>query len=410
MDEQQVLRSAVDEERLQRRLDEFAEIGATDDGGVTRLAYSDTETEAFDHLRAMLPDYLDVWTDSIGNLYASSDPTADQTTLVGSHLDSVFNGGRLDGVLGVVVALEAIQTLEATESEPTRTPTLAVFRGEESVRFNQHTIGSRGALGLLTAADFSHTDQNDIPLWFAMQNQGFQPHDLSEPTLDLDRVDRFFETHIEQGRVLDNANQHLGIVTSIRAPVRFEVTVTGDYDHSGATPMHLRRDALAAASACITAINETASEGDNVVGTVGDITAHDGAINKVCGWVTFPIDIRSHELEPRDRVEEQILAELDRIATEFEVDIEASEVDRSDPVTLSDQPVNELETAAAALNIDTRRIPSGGGHDAMNFQLAGIPTGMLFVPSIDGISHSPKEDTNPESVPLAAAVTAQALR
>lgn len=410
MDEQQVLRSAVDEERLQRRLEEFAEIGATEDGGVTRLAYTDTETEAFDHLRSMLPDDLEVWTDSIGNLYASTDPSAEQTTLVGSHLDSVFNGGHLDGVLGVVVALEAIQTLAETDSEPTRTPTLAVFRGEESVRFNQHTIGSRGALGLLTAADFSHTDQNDIPLWLAMQNQGFQPHDLSEPTLNLDRVDRFFETHIEQGRVLDNANEHLGIVTSIRAPVRFEVTVIGDYDHSGATPMHLRRDALAAGSACITAINERASDVDNVVGTVGDITAHDGAINKVCGRVTFPIDIRSHELDPRDLVEEQILSELDRIATEFEVDITVDEVDRSAPVTLSDHAVTELETAAAALNIDSRRIPSGGGHDAMNFQLAGIPTGMLFVPSIDGISHSPKEETNPESIPLAAAVTAQALR
>lgn len=406
---EQELRSAVNEERLQRRLDEFAEIGSTEDGGVTRLAYSDTETEAFDHLRSILPDYFDVWTDSIGNLYASTDPDAPVTTLVGSHLDSVFNGGRLDGVLGVLVALEAIQTLRESAREPERTPTLVVFRGEESVRFNQHTIGSRGALGMLTAEDFSHTDQNDIPLWLAMQNQGFRPHDLSEPTLDLDRVTRFFETHIEQGRVLDTANEQLGIVTSVRAPVRYGVTVEGDYDHSGATPMNLRRDALAAASACITSINEVACEVDNVVGTVGDITAHDGAINKVCGRVTFPIDIRSHELEPRDRVEETILDRLDTVATEYEVDIAVDELDRSSPVRLSENAINELETASSTLNIETRRIPSGGGHDAMNFQQAGIPTGMLFVPSVNGISHSPKEATHPESIPLAVAVTAQTL-
>ncbi len=409
MDEQEVLRAAVDEERLQRRLDEFAEIGATDDGGVTRLAYTDTETEAFDYLRSLLPDYLDVKTDAIGNLYASTDLDADERTLVGSHLDSVFNGGSLDGVLGVLVALEAILALRETGTDPSQTPTLVVFRGEESVRFNQHTIGSRGALGMLTASDFSHTDQNDIPLWLAMQNQGFQPRDLSEPTIDLDRVTRYFETHIEQGRVLDTADVPLGVVTSIRAPVRFEVTVTGEYDHSGATPMHLRRDALAAASACITAVNETATDVDNVVGTVGDITAHDGAINKVCGRVTFPIDIRSHELAPRDNAEEQIHSRLEDIASEFKVDMSIEEVDRSDPVTLSQEAVTELESAAETLNIDSHRLPSGGGHDAMNFQQAGIPTGMLFVPSVDGISHSPKEATHPESIPQAAAVTAKTL-
>jgi len=282
MNEDELL-AAVDEERLQRRLDEFSDIGRTDDGGVTRLAYSEAETEAFDHLGSELPDYLDIRTDSIGNLYASADHDAPETAMVGSHLDSVFNGGRLDGVLGVVVALEAIQVLTETDRDPERVPTLAVFRGEESARFNQHTIGSRGALGILKAEDFSHTDQNDIPLWLAMQHRGFQPKDLSEPTLDLDRIDRFFETHIEQGRVLDAAGQPLGVVTSIRAPVRYEVTVEGDYDHSGATPMDLRRDALAAAGDCITGVEDAARAVDGVVGTVGDISAHGGAINKVCG-------------------------------------------------------------------------------------------------------------------------------
>lgn len=399
----------VDEERLQRRLDGFADIGRTDDDGVTRLAYSDEETAAFDYLRSELPSFLDVRIDSIGNLFASDDHNADETVLVGSHLDSVFDGGRLDGVLGVVVALEAIEVLAETGRDPDRSLTLAVFRGEESARFNQHTIGSRGALGMLTVGDLSHTDQNDVPLWLAMQRQGFQPEDLSEPTIDLNRVARFFETHIEQGRVLDASNQPLGVVTSIRAPVRYEVTVEGDYDHSGATPMDLRRDALTAAGECITAVESVAKAVDNVVATVGDITAHQGAINKVCGRVTFPLDIRSHELPPRDSVETDVLDRFGAIASERSVDIDTAELDRSSPVDLSKKAVDELDTAAANVGIDARSLPSGGGHDAMNFQHADVPTGMLFVPSIDGVSHSPTEATNPDSVPLAAAVTAHAL-
>lgn len=400
---------AVDEERLQRRLDAFADIGRTDDGGVTRLAYSDEETAAFDYLQSELPSFLDVRIDSIGNLFASDDHNADETVLVGSHLDSVFDGGRLDGVLGVVVALEAIEVLAETGRDPSRSLTLAVFRGEESARFNHHTIGSRGALGMLTVGDLSHTDQNDVPLWLAMQRQGFQPEDLSEPTIDLNRVARFFETHIEQGRVLDASNQPLGVVTSIRAPVRYEVTVEGDYDHSGATPMDLRRDALTAAGECITAVESVAKAVDNVVATVGDITAHQGAINKVCGRVTFPLDIRSHELTPRDSVETDVLDRFDTIASERSVDIDTAELDRSSPVDLSEKAVGELDSAAANVGIGARSLPSGGGHDAMNFQHAGVPTGMLFVPSIDGVSHSPTEATNPDSIPLAAAVTAHAL-
>jgi hydantoinase/carbamoylase family amidase len=404
------LLEAVDGERMRRRLDAFAEVGRTDDGGVTRLAYSTAEDDAFDLLCSELPDPLDVRTDPIGNLYASADHDAESTALVGSHLDSVFNGGRLDGVLGVVVALEAIEALAEAGHTPERPPTLAVFRGEESARFGQHTIGSRGALGMLTVDDFSRTDQNDVPLWLAMQRRGFRPRDLSTPTLDLDRVDRFFETHIEQGRVLDAADRPLGVVTSIRAPVRYEVTVEGAYDHSGATPMDLRADALAAAGECITAVESAARGVDGVVGTVGDVTAHDGAINKVCGRVTFPVDVRSHELAPRDRVESDVLERFEAVAAERGVDVSPVEIDRSSPVGLDEAAVGELDAAADGVGVDARRMPSGGGHDAMNFQHAGVPTGMLFVPSVDGVSHSPAEETDPESVPLAAAVTARALR
>lgn len=401
--------SAVDLERITRRLDELVEIGSTSDGGVTRLAYSEAETRAFDYVRSELPAEYDVRTDSIGNLYGSLDHDADRTTLVGSHLDSVFNGGRLDGALGVVVAMEALEVISETDVRPEHPPTLAVFRGEESARFGQHTIGSRGALGMLTVDDFSHTDQNDVPLWLAMQREGLRPSDLSEPTIDLARVERFFEVHIEQGRVLDEADETLGIVTSVRAPVRYEATVVGSYDHSGATPMALRNDALAAAGEMIVAVEDAAAGREDVVATVGDVTARDGAINKVCGEVTFPVDIRSQEVAPRDAVESAVVERFADIADRRDVTVSTEELDRSTPVSLSPAAIETLDAAVAALDVPYRKLPSGGGHDAMNFQKADVPTGMLFVPSVDGISHSPREETPPESMEAAATALVRAI-
>ena len=398
----------IDSERIERRLDDLMEIGRTDAGGVTRLAYTDVESETFEYVCSELADDFERWTDAIGNLYVSAAPDAPTTTYVGSHLDSVFNGGRLDGALGVVVAMEALEITAELDSPVDPPPTLAVFRGEESARFGVHTIGSRGALGLLTVDDFSRTDQNDVPLWLAMQRQGLQPSDLSEPTIDVTRVHRFFETHIEQGRVLDEADETLGVVTSVRAPVRYEVTVEGAPDHSGATPMDLRNDALVAVGEMITAVERVARGVDGAVATVGDVTAHDGAINKVCGRVTFPLDIRSEIVSARDAVEEEILQRIEEIADDRGVEASTEELDRSAPVALSDRAVEELDTAVRALEVPYRRLPSGGGHDAMNFQKSDVPTGMLFVPSVDGISHSPAEETNDESIAAAAAALIRA--
>lgn len=402
----------IDLDRITRRLDDLWNIGRTDGDGITRLAYSDAENEAFAYLREELPADYTVREDSIGNLFASRQPDVDRSVYLGSHLDSVYNGGRLDGTLGVIAALEAIETVHASERTPTYPPTLTVFRGEESARFGQHTIGSRGALGMLTVEAFSATDENDVPLWLAMQRAGFQPSNLSEPTIDLDRVRAFLELHIEQGRVLDAADDHVGVVTSIRAPVRYRATVTGADDHSGATPMGLRQDALAAAGEMIARIesiaDDAAVDGD-FVATVGDITAVEGAINKVCGEVTFPIDIRSNNEAYRDTIEEELLDALTTIADRRDIDLDLSLIDRSEPVELDASIIETLDAAATTTGTPFQQLPSGGGHDAMNFQLAGVPTGMLFVPSVDGISHNPREETPEVAIRDATATLANAL-
>lgn len=391
----------VDIDRIDARLDELWEIGRTASGGVTRLAYTEEETAAIDYVVNELPSDYEVTVDSIGNVFATRSPNDPNQLYVGSHLDTVVNGGRLDGTLGVITALEAIEAVNASSHDPHHAPTLAIFRGEESSRFGQHTIGSRGALGLLTVEDFAAVDQSDIPLWQAMQQVGLQPTALDEPTLDLGSIAGFMESHIEQGRVLIEHDALIGIVTDIRAPARFRVTVTGEYDHSGATPMALRRDALTGAAAAITVVETVAtdavSEGD-IVATVGDVTAVDGAINKVCGEVTFPIDIRSTDAGFRDEVEAEIFDRIDQLTRQRSIDYTAEEVDRSEPVNLNSDMVATIETAANDVTDASQRLASGGGHDAMNFQLVGIPTGLLFAPSIDGISHNPNEETPREAI------------
>lgn len=396
----------VNLDRIERRLDAIGEIGRTDDGGVTRLAYSNEETEAIRFVCDELDDSFDIWTDQVGNAFASRQPDATDSVFLGSHLDSVHQGGRLDGALGVVVALEAIEAAYRT-GEPAIPPTLTIFRAEESSRFGQWAIGSRGSLGQLTVEDLSATDQSNVPLWKAMQEQGLTPENFSEPTVDIDRITAFLEVHIEQGRVLDENNIPLGVVENIRAPVRHRVTVFGDFDHSGATPMNLRRDAIAGVAEMTSAIEriatEASAEGD-LVATVGEFVPKESAINKVCGEVSFSMDIRSNDRPYREEIESTILDAIRSIAGDRDLELSISEIDRSDPVELDDSITDSLSDLATSLDINHRQLPSGGGHDAMNFQLAGVPTGMLFVPSIDGISHSPREETYSEAIHDAAVV------
>jgi len=407
-----MVRPHIDVGRVNRRLDHLWEIGSTNRGGVTRLAYSEKESEAIDYLCNELDPSFDIRTDKIGNVYATPDSSAEKSLFLGSHLDTVFNGGRLDGTLGLVTALEAIEAVMASDREFGIPPTLAIFRAEESSRFGQHTIGSRGALGMLTAEDLAATDHSDVPLWEAMLQAGFDPQNLSTSILDPTAIEAYLELHIEQGRVLDEADDDIAIVSSIRAPVRYQVTVTGADDHSGATPMDLRQDAIAAAAEMISAIErlgvDASDEGD-IVTTVGDITVPDGAVNKVCGKVSFPIDIRSNDLAHRDEVEERIIDMLTSIACQRNVNLEYDLLDRSEPVIMDDTIIEWLSTITDSLSVPYRIIPSGGGHDAMNFEHANIPAGLIFVPSLDGVSHNPAEETTEEAIVAGTTLLANAL-
>jgi hydantoinase/carbamoylase family amidase len=402
----------IDIDRIERRLEEVWAIGKTDQGGVTRPAYSEKETEAHEYIVNELPDAYETEVDRFGNLYATREPDSDQSLYIGSHLDTVYDGGKFDGAIGVITALEAMEAVYASDQEPAVPPTLTVWRAEEPPRFGKTNFGCRGAMGRLTEDDLDVEDDEGISVREAMERCGFPPTNLTEPSIDLDRMVGFLESHNEQARVLESVGENVGVVTSIRAPVRHRITVTGNYDHSGATPMDLRQDALVGASRMINSIYDIAtdaSEQGDLVATVGDIEAVNGQITAVCGKVTFPIDLRSNDLAYRNKIEQKIHGQLQEIASGLDLSIDIELIDRNKPVELDSKLIELLDDGASELGIEHRLLPSGAGHDSRITQLAGVPTAMLFAPSIDGISHNPDEDTPIEAVEDVTKVFAHAL-
>jgi hydantoinase/carbamoylase family amidase len=369
---------------------------------VTCLAYSRDESTAFDYLREELPEEYSVWTDSFGNLFATRDPDFNRALFVGSHLDTVHQGGRFDGRLGVVVALEAIEAVYESSQSPALPIVLAVFRGEEASRFDVGTIGSRAALGMLSEHHLETTDESGISLREAMERVGCEPQSgLAEPSLEFDRIVGFVETHIEQGPVLAKTGSAVGVVSEIRGPVRHRVTVTGTPGHSGATPMDMRSDAVAGAGKMVAAVQEVATEmsrEEDVVATVGKIHSHQGAINKVCDRVSFTLDVRSTDPAHRARTNRHIEARLNEIATSEGLSIDMVYLDSTQPVSLDPRLTSLLEESAQNVGTSYETLPSGGGHDAMNFAIQEIPAAMLFTPSPNGISHNPAEDTDYDAV------------
>lgn len=392
-----MLDEVINVDRIKRRLDELGEIGKTTEGGVTCLAYSQEENNAFEYIMNEIPDNYSISTDTVGNLFATPDPGANNSVYLGSHMDSVRNGGTLDGKLGVVTALESIQSIDRSEAEPPLTPTLVVFRAEETARFNVGLIGSRSAVGLLTEEQLTAEDESGTSLRDAMQTAGFQPPEIGTPTLDLDRVQGFIELHIEQGPILDSRKIPIGIVNRIRGPLRDKVTVVGRYNHSGATPMDQRKDALAGAAEIVLAVEdvgkEAAKSGDMVT-TVGDMQVPNASANKISGRVQFPIDYRSTDSDYRGRIVNKIRAQMNEIAVTRGLEVNIHRMERIDPVELQPEIVDLLADSAEKSGTDFQRMPSGGGHDVMSFSKVGIPAGLVFTSCKNGLSHNPNEATS----------------
>jgi len=312
--------------------------------------------------------------------------------LFGSHIDSVPNGGNFDGDLGSLSAIEVVRTLNEAGVATRRPLEVVVWANEEGVAFNNGLDGSRAAAGQTGPGDLDMV-WNGIKKSDALRKVGGDPARIAEARLQPGYFHCYLELHIEQGGTLDRAGTPIGVVEGIVAIDRYEAEIRGFANHAGTTPMPERRDALLASSYLTIAVNETVRrEPGRQVGTVGQIAVTPNAPNVVPGRVVETIELRDLAAEKIARLAQEIETRARDIARQTQTEIAIRQIAHHDAALATPAVQASIEAAAAKLGLATRRLPSGAGHDAQMMALLG-PMGMIFVPSVDGISHAPREFT-----------------
>lgn len=378
---------------LQHQIEELGRHGATDDHGVTRTQYDHAWVGARSALARWFAEAgLEVHGDAAGNLFGRLPGTdTDRTILTGSHLDTVINGGKYDGALGIHAGLAALRALRDTHGPPRRSLEVVALCEEENSRFHGNYFGSRAMLGLIAdhEPDTLH-DAAGTSLADAMRGAGLEPSRLPEATrTDLDT---FLELHIEQGTTLHRSQVPVGVVTSIVGLSWLSITVTGRQDHAG-IPMAERHDALRGATRMATAVTDHVhSQVPEAVATIGAWQTLPGATNVVPREVRFTVDLRHPDDTTRYRLVEQITKQCAEIASAQSLEVTVE--------TVWDEPAAPLDSQLRQTLIDTTdtaghrltELPSRAVHDSQLLS-RHLPTAMLFVPSIDGRSHTPEEHT-----------------
>ncbi|AMX82217.1 allantoate amidohydrolase [Geobacillus subterraneus] len=393
-------------ERLWQRLMELGEVGKKPSGGVTRLSFTAEERRAKDFVASYMREAgLSVYEDAAGNLIGrkeGANPDA-PVVLVGSHLDSVYNGGCFDGPLGVLAGVEVVQAMNEHGVVTHHPIEVVAFTDEEGARFRFGTIGSRAMAGMLPQEALERRDAEGISLAEAMKQAGLDPDRLPQAARKPGTVKAYVELHIEQGRVLEEAGLPVGLVTGIAGLIWVKFTIEGKAEHAGATPMSLRRDPMAAAAQIIAIIEEEARRTGTTVGTVGQLHVYPGGINVIPERVEFVLDLRDLKADVRDQVWNAIAARAETIAKERNVRLTTERLQEMPPVLCSDEVKRAAEAACRKLGYLPFWLPSGAGHDGV--QLASIcPIGMIFVRSQDGVSHSPAEWSTKEDCAAGAEV------
>jgi allantoate deiminase len=389
----------IDGERLWRRISDLGEIGKQEGGGVTRLSFTDEERAAKDRVASYMEDSgLSVFEDAAGNLFGRREGRDSDlpAVLIGSHLDSVYNGGNFDGPLGVLAGVEVLQTMEEQGIETEHPVEVVAFTDEEGVRFSFGMIGSRALAGKLTPEDLSsYKDDNGVSIAEAMRAYGLVPEQIGEAARPGGSIKAYVELHIEQGRVLENEDLPAGVVTGIAGPVWLRFSLGGETGHAGATPMNLRHDALAAAAEIMGIVEREAAKTRTSVATVGQLEVEPGGINIIPGIARFSLDLRDIDEGVRDRVEGHILEGAEEACRRRGVRSEIETLQRLAPAPCSDLVRSAAERACEKLGIRPHALPSGAGHDGM--QLTDLcPMGMIFVRSKNGVSHNPDEWSSQE--------------
>ena len=406
---------AADPCRLQSLLDTFAALSEPESGpGVTRLAYSPLEREAHAVFAARLADLgATVWTDAGGNTLAELPGTdaASPAIGTGSHLDSVPNGGRFDGIAGVVAAMETARLVTEHEIVHRHPLRFVVFAAEEGARFGQACTGSRIVAGLTGPDDLPEKrDAEGVSIAEAMSAVALDPALVGEARWKASDWAAFVELHIEQGAVLESEGRRVGVVDAISGSTRLRFDLTGRASHSGGTPMHLRADAAAAAAEIVLLVESVAKQAAaaGTRATVGRIDIAPGSMTTIAGAATLWVDVRGLDRDRQHHAAAEIVDGAAAACARRGVRFTATPLAETPPVPLPATVRDPLVATCRELGLDPAVLSSGASHDAQQVNHV-TPTGMVFIPSRDGISHDPAESTDIEDVALGTTVLAASL-
>lgn len=403
----------IDVSRLWKRVEELARF--TDpDRPWTRRAFTPLHLESREWLaESMRRAGLAVRLDEAGNLIGRREGRRDLPPLVtGSHCDTVVDGGRFDGIIGVLAGLEIAQAMEESGLQLEHPFEVIDFLSEEPSDYGISCVGSRGMVGMLDTNMLASPNLQGETLAQGMERIGATPARLHTPLRSANDIAAFVELHIEQGPVLETRGLPIGVVSHIVGIRRVALTVQGRPDHAGTTPMDLRQDALVGAARLIDAVNQRASElagnPHYVVATVGRIDMSPNVPNAVPGRVDMVLEVRSDSVEVLESFAEDVLIPCASGLEELRVKASIRELSRSSPTACDTAVMKVIEQAAAALDYPSMVLPSGAGHDAAYMARLG-PMGMVFIPCKDGRSHCPEEWIEPEQLLAGTQVLAETL-
>ena len=397
----------VNGERIMKHINGLAEFGKNPQGGASRVAYSDADKQGREYVLGLMRDAkLDVSIDAAGNLIGRRAGSASglRPLLIGSHIDTVPEGGNYDGVVGSMGAIEVAQTL-AENNVTTRHPLeVVIFQNEEG-----GLIGSRAMDGELTERELDLVSRSGKTIREGIRFIGGDPAKLADVRRKKGDIAAYLELHIEQGATLDTEKIKIGVVEGIVGINWWDVTIEGFANHAGTTAMNNRQDALLAAAKFIEAVNRVVtSMPGRQVGTVGRINALPGAPNVIPGKVVLSLELRDLDAAKINMLYEKIRAEAQQIANASRTKFDFKEINVNIPAPTDVRIRGLISEAARELGLSTKMLPSGAGHDAQDMARLG-PVGMIFVPSVGGISHSPREFSHPEDIANGANVLLHTL-
>lgn len=403
----------IDSGRLWGRVNRLAEF-TRDDIPWTRRAFTPLFCEARQWLTQQMQEAgLKVHLDAAGNLVGRREGKQQISPLVtGSHCDTVVSGGRFDGIIGVLAGIEIAHRFRELNIELRHPLEVIDFLSEEPSDYGISCVGSRAFSGELDSNMLKAKNQQGETLADAMRRIGANPDQLERPLRQSGETAAFVELHIEQGPVLESENIPVGIVTHIVGIRRVLITVTGQPDHAGTTPMNIRRDALVGASYIIGQVRDMAESLSGnpsyVVATIGRLTMTPNVPNAVPGWVELMLEVRSDSQQVLDIFPEQIMKLCREPLRALRLEIKLEHVSRARPTVCSEKVMQAIASAAEGLNLDYRHLPSGAGHDTVYVEPTG-PVGMIFIPCLNGRSHCPEELISELQLARGATVLAQSL-